>query len=183
LTFKYFNFAGTRWRLFHRRGVRTKFDIQEWVRKMATSHLSISWKPWCDNDRSTSFCSVVNSLPCLAIFLADDFCLPKGNKYDENYVVVDILIQKPHTEVGPEWVRKMAMSHLSISCYMSICGININLESKRNELLLSVRVFELKYPRRRSFHHIYFLYVTRQTIWTRSSEVDVTRQIKSWYNL
>jgi hypothetical protein len=26
--------------------------------------------------------------------LADDFCLPKENKSDENYVVVDILIQK-----------------------------------------------------------------------------------------
>jgi hypothetical protein len=49
---------------------------------------------WCDNDRSISFCSVVNSLPCLAIFLADDFCLPKGNKSDENYVIVNILIQK-----------------------------------------------------------------------------------------
>jgi hypothetical protein len=35
-----------------------------------------------------------NSLPCLPIFLADDFCLPKGNKSDENYVIVDILIQK-----------------------------------------------------------------------------------------
>ena len=39
---------------------------------------------------------------------------------------------------------------------MSICGPNINLESKRNEFFLSVIALELKYPRRRSFHQIYF---------------------------
>jgi hypothetical protein len=39
---------------------------------------------------------------------------------------------------------------------MSICGLIINLESKRNEFFLSIIVFELKYPRLRSFHQIYF---------------------------
>ena len=42
-----------------------------------------------------------------------------------------------------------------VKCPLLLCGLNINLESKRNEFFLSVIVFELKYPRRRSFHHLF----------------------------
>jgi hypothetical protein len=73
----------------------------------------------------------------------------------------------PFTDVGPEWVRKMAMSHLSISCWMSICGLIINLESKCSEFFLSVIVLELKYPRLRSFHQIYFPLVNKNRLLKR----------------
>ena len=77
------------------------------------------------------------------------------------------LRQQQFTDVGQEWVRKMAMSHLSISCWMSIWGLIINLESKRSEFFLSVIVLELKYPRLRSFHQIYFPLVNKNRLLKR----------------
>ena len=41
------------------------------------------------------------------------------------------------------------------------------IESKRNEFFLSVIVFELKYPRRRSFHQIYFPLVNKNRLLKR----------------
>ena len=50
---------------------------------------------------------------------------------------------------------------------VSICGLKINLESIRSELFLSAIVFELKYPRRRSFHQIYFALVNKNRLLKR----------------
>jgi hypothetical protein len=50
---------------------------------------------------------------------------------------------------------------------MSICGLSINIESIRSEFFLSVIVFELKYPRRRSFHQIYFPLVNKNRLLKR----------------